>query len=73
MKPFIQLLLVATVGLFIDPAGFAYSQNIQQQREAKVAADVKKMRTDDYWIYNDLTKARQIATDAKKPLMIVFR
>lgn len=51
----------------------ATAQNIQQEREAKVAADVKKMATDDYWIYNDLDRARQNAAETNKPLMIVFR
>lgn len=71
MKTTIRISLIMIVVALLG--GSAVAQNVQQEREAKIAADVKKMATDDYWIYNDLAAAKKAAADTQKPLMIVFR
>ena len=67
------LFLASAFAALTLAAGPALANDVQKEREAKVAADVKKMQADDFWIYNDLAKAKEIATDSKRPLMIVFR
>lgn len=42
-------------------------------RDQKVIADRDQLIESDTWIYNDLTRAKEIAADAGKPMMIVFR
>ena len=58
---------------FASSSGLLAQNKVQQEREQKVADDVRKMRTNDLWIYNDFAKAKQIATDSKKPMLVVFR
>ena len=65
--------LVAGLSLFYPFDNSLSQNNVARERERKVAEDVSRMQDDDYWIYNDLVKAKQIATDAKKPMLIVFR
>jgi serine protease Do len=46
---------------------------VAQDRETKVRNDREAFRDSKDWIYNDLDAARQSATAAGKPLLVVFR
>tara|TARA_R110002096_G_scaffold61208_7_gene152163 strand:+ start:341 stop:565 length:225 start_codon:yes stop_codon:yes gene_type:complete len=42
-------------------------------RDEQVMDDRDKLIDNDTWIYNDLTKGKEVAAASGKPLMVVFR
>lgn len=45
----------------------------QNERDTAVRKDKRELAEDESWIYDDLDKALEVAAEAKRPLMIVFR
>lgn len=66
-KPLLPILVLA---LFIPSISSAAPK---KTRDQQVIEDRDTLQKNDAWIYNDLGAAREVASAAKKPLLIVFR
>lgn len=44
-----------------------------QDREALVRQDIERFSNDDRWVYNDFDRARRLARQTGKPMLVVFR
>lgn len=44
-----------------------------QTREQKVREDRRKVEAEGFWIYNDWPRARQVAKESGKPILVVLR
>jgi serine protease Do len=47
--------------------------DVKEDRETKVRNDRKQIQAQQFWIYNDLKKATELAKKSSKPLLVVFR
>lgn len=57
-------------------ASFAVALSVQgapNTRNQQVIEDRDKMERNDLWIYNDLGRAKQTASQSGRPMMVVFR
>jgi len=46
---------------------------VQKERERKVRADKQQFQEQDFWIYDNLEVAFDVAAEQQKPLLVVFR
>jgi len=65
MKTTVLTILLATT------CGLTFAAD--QTREEKVREDMKRVKEDGFWIYNDLPKAFETAKKTGKPLLVGFR
>lgn len=66
---FFSVLLAAA----LSHTGFVKAADSKLSRDEKVHKDRDELKDDDHWIYNDFAKAKEIARESNKPLLIVFR
>ena len=65
MRRFLLFILLATNFLNVAIAA--------GDRETKVRGDKRQVESAGFWIYNDLPRGIELATESKKPLLVVFR
>jgi len=63
-----MMFLLCTLGL----VEIALPQ-VQKERERKVHADKQQFQEQDFWIYDNLEVAFEVAAEQQKPLLVVFR
>jgi hypothetical protein len=51
----------------------AATTHAQDKRDIAVRQDKQQLSSDDFWFYDDLDTALDVAAKTKRPLMIVFR
>ena len=73
MKKMFWLSSLTFAAAFFVSSGFAIAAEKKKTRDEQVIDDRNELQNNDTWIYNDLSKAKEAAKTAGKPMMIVFR